>query len=160
VRGDLQDDWGNTYATTLAARVFRFLMAITAAFGLVAYQYNVLNAFLNATLNRKLYVRSSEGFAQDLGKLLELKRALYGLKDAPLLWYEHLKKTLKKLGLKPVEGVQYLFTSNRLIVFFYVDNIVVLVHPSYLSHHLQFEQELKKEYEIRSLRELRWFLSI
>jgi hypothetical protein len=85
---------------------------------------------------------------------------LYGLKDAPLLWYEHLKKTLKKLDLKPVEGVQCLFTSNRLIVFFYVDDIVVLVHASYLSHQLQFEQELKKEYEIRSLGELRWFLGI
>jgi hypothetical protein len=77
-----------------------------------------------------------------------------------LLWYEHLKKTLKRLGLKPVEGVQCLFTSDRLIVFFYVDDIVVLVHPSYLSHHQQFEQELKKEYEIRSLGELRWFLGI
>jgi len=160
VRGDLQDDWGDTYAATLAARVFRFLMAIAAAFGLLAYQYDVINAFLNAPLNRKLYAQSPEGFVQELGKLLELKRALYGLKDAPLLWYEHLKKTLKRLGLKPVEGVQCLFTSDRLIVFFYVDDIVVLVHPSHLSHHTQFEQELKKEYEIRSLGELRWFLGI
>ena len=56
--------------------------------------------------------------------------------------------------------MQCLFTSNRLIVFFYVDDIVVLVHPSYLSHHAKFEQELKKEYEIRSLGELRWFLGI
>jgi hypothetical protein len=77
-----------------------------------------------------------------------------------LLWYQHLKKTLKRLGLKLVEGVQCLFTSDRLIVFFYMDDIVVLVHLSYLSHHQQFKQELKKEYEIRSLGELRWFLGI
>jgi hypothetical protein len=37
VRGDLQEDWGDTYAATLAARVFRFLMALAAAFGLKAY---------------------------------------------------------------------------------------------------------------------------
>jgi hypothetical protein len=160
VRGDLQDDWGDTYAATLAARVFRFLMGITAAFDLIAYQYDVLNAFLNAPLDRKLYARAPEGFEHDLGKLLELRRALYGLKDAPLLWYNHLKQTLKKLGLEPVEGVQCLFTSEKLIVFFYVDDIVVLVHPSHLSHHARFEQELKKEYEIRSLGELRWFLGI
>lgn len=160
VRGDLQDDWGDTYAATLAARVFRFLIGITAAFGLNAYQYDVLNAFLNAPLDRKLYARAPEGFAQDLGKLLELKRALYGLKDAPLLWYKHLKKTLMKLGLRPVEGVQCLFVSKRLIVFFYVDDIVVLVHPSHQVYHAQFEQELQKEYEIRSLGELRWFLGI
>lgn len=135
VRGDLQNDWGDTYAATLAARVFWFLIAITAAFSLLAYQYDVLNAFLNAPLDRKLYARTPEGFAQDLGKLLELKRALYGLKDAPLLWYNYLKRTLKKLNLKPVEGVQCLFTNNRLIVFFFVDDIVVLVHLAYLSHH-------------------------
>jgi hypothetical protein len=34
VRGDLQKDWGNTYAATLAAQVYRFLMALAAAFGL------------------------------------------------------------------------------------------------------------------------------
>jgi hypothetical protein len=38
MRGDLQEDWGDTYAATLAARVFRFLMALAAAFGLKAYQ--------------------------------------------------------------------------------------------------------------------------
>jgi hypothetical protein len=37
VRGDLQENWGNTYAATLAAQVFRFLMALAAAFGLKAY---------------------------------------------------------------------------------------------------------------------------
>jgi hypothetical protein len=51
VRGDLQDDWGDTYAATLAAQVFRFLMGIIAAFDLIAYQYNVLNAFLIAPLD-------------------------------------------------------------------------------------------------------------
>jgi hypothetical protein len=160
VRGDLQDDWGETYAATLAARVFRLLIALAAAFDLHAYQYDVLNAFLNAPLTRRLYIRTPEGFRSDLGELLELKRALYGLKDAPLLWYEHLKSTLIQLGLRPVDGVQCLFTNDRLIVFFYVDDIVVLVHPSYLSYHRQFEQKLKSKYEIRALGELSWFLGI
>jgi hypothetical protein len=85
VRGDLQEDWGDTYAATLAARVFRFLMALAAAFGLKAYQYDVLNAFLNAPLNKLVYVQTPDLYVEELGKLLELKRALYGLKDAPLL---------------------------------------------------------------------------
>jgi hypothetical protein len=100
VRGDLQDDWGDTYAATLAARVFRLLIALAAAFNLHAYQYDVLNAFLNAPLKRKLYARTPDGFQTELGGILELKRALYGLKEAPLLWYEHLKSTLIQLGLK------------------------------------------------------------
>ena len=160
VRGDLQDDWGDTYAATLAARVFRLLMAIAAAFGLHAYQYDVLNAFLNAPLKQLVYVRTPELFAAQMGELLELKRALYGLKDAPLLWYRHLKDTLIRLGLRPVQDVPCLFTSDQLIVFFYVDDIVVLVHPRYLSYHSQFEGQLQKAYSVRCLGELKWFLGV
>ena len=68
----------------LAARVFKFLMALAAAFGLKAYQYDVLKAFLNALLDKRLYVQTPEPYMEQLGELLELKRALYGLKDAPL----------------------------------------------------------------------------
>ena len=69
----------------LAARVFKFLMALAAAFGLKAYQYNVLNPFLNALLDKLVYVQTPEPYVEQLGEILELKRALYRLKDAPLL---------------------------------------------------------------------------
>jgi hypothetical protein len=42
---------------------------------------------------------------------------------------------LIKLDLQLVKDVPYLFTNKRLIVFFYVNNIVVLVHPNYLSNY-------------------------
>jgi hypothetical protein len=84
VRGNLQEDWSDTYAVTPAARMFRYLMALAAAFGLKVYQYNVLNAFLNAHLNKLVYVQTSDTYVEELHKLLELQRALYGLKDAPL----------------------------------------------------------------------------
>jgi hypothetical protein len=155
VRGDLQEDWGDTYAATLAARVFRFLIALAAAFGLRAYQYDVINAFLNASLDRLLYAYTPEGFVHELGELLEMRRALYGLRDAPLLWYRHLKNTLLKLGLRPIKEVPCLFTSKSLIVFFYVDDIVILVHPDNLAAHRQFEHGLKAQYELRSLGQLR-----
>jgi hypothetical protein len=160
VRGDLQDDWGNMYAATLAARVFRFLIALTAAFGLRAYQYDVLNAFLNAPLNKPVYVRTPEPYVKQLGELLELKRALYRLKDAPLLWYKHLEETMIKLGLRPIKDVPCLFIDERLIVFFYVDDIVVLVHPDHLGDHQQSERRLEAAYELRKLGELKWFLGI
>ncbi|KAF7568826.1 hypothetical protein PtrM4_134390 [Pyrenophora tritici-repentis] len=62
VRGDLQDQYGDTYAATLAARLFRALMALACAFNLNAIQYDVPNAFLNATLNRPLHVRTPDRF--------------------------------------------------------------------------------------------------
>ena len=79
VRGDLQQDYGDTYAATLTAKIFRCLIALAAAVKLELYQYDVLNAFLNAELDRPIYVRCSEGYESEFGQLLELKRALYGL---------------------------------------------------------------------------------
>jgi hypothetical protein len=92
---------------------------------------------------------------EELGKLLKLKRALYRLKDAPLLWYKHLKETVMKLGLRLVKDVPCLFTNERLIVFFYVDDIVVLVHPDHLDNHRLFKRELEAVYDLRKLRELK-----
>ena len=160
VRGDLQETWGDTYAATLAIKVFRSLIAIAAAFGLEMFQFDALNAFLNAKLPQKMYCRTPEGFTTEYGELLELQRALYGLREAPLLWYQELSSTLKKLGLKPVPGAPCLFTSNHLIVFFYVDDIVVLVHPLNMSAYQVFKQQLLSRYDIRELGQLKWFLGI
>jgi hypothetical protein len=127
VQGDLHAEWGDTYAATLAAQLFWGLIALAAAFNLMMFQYNALNAFLNARVNRKLFCYTLEGFTKQYGELLLILQALYSLKEAPLLWYTELQKTLKKLGLKPVPGVPCLFSNNHLLVFFYVDDIVVLV---------------------------------
>ncbi|KAF2633008.1 hypothetical protein BU25DRAFT_309483, partial [Macroventuria anomochaeta] len=49
----------DTFAARLATRIFKPSMAMAAAFGL-AYQYDVLNAFLNAPLGQLVYVRTPE----------------------------------------------------------------------------------------------------
>jgi hypothetical protein len=40
----------DTAAATLAIRVFRALMAITASFKVTAKQYDAVNAFINSTM--------------------------------------------------------------------------------------------------------------
>jgi hypothetical protein len=53
VRGDLQPPTEkDKYAATLAARIFRALIAIMARFGLKAVQLDAVNAFINARLTR------------------------------------------------------------------------------------------------------------
>jgi hypothetical protein len=72
----------------------------------------VLNAFLNAKLEQRVYIQTLEVFIKEIGKLLKLKKALYSLKDALLLYYKHLKNTLTGLGLRPIKDVLCLFISN------------------------------------------------
>jgi hypothetical protein len=161
VRGDLQQQskYQDNYAATLAARTFRALMAIAAAFDLEIIQLDAINAFTNSELDETTYCECPEGFERR-GQCLLLLRALYGLKQSPKLWLNELSKTLRELGLFPVEGVSCLFRNEKLIVFFYVDDIVILCRTADLPDLHRFQDALIDRYEMRVLGELSWFLGI
>jgi hypothetical protein len=160
VRGDLQEQYGDTYAATLAARLFQALMALACVFNLNAMQYNVPNAFLNATLDCTLHVRTPDGFQDGYGQTLRLLRALYVLKEAPRLWAIHFQDSLRKLGLHPVCGFPCLWMNKRIILFFYVDDIIILYHPDYQEDFEKLEQQLVKLYGLRQMGNVKWFLGI
>ena len=160
VRGDY---WKNaeqeTYAATLATRVFRTLMAIAAYFDLDIFQLDAVSAFTNADLDEVVFTRCPDGFTKDDFCLLLLK-ALYGLPRAPLLWFNHLCNTMRKLGLSPVPECACLFTNDKLIVFFFVDDICVLCHPNNRSAYTEFKEKLMGTYKMKDLGEMKWFLGI
>ena len=137
-RGDLHiNQREETYAATLAARVFRSLMAIAAHFNLDIHQLDAINAFINIELDEVVHIAYPDGF-EDHGHVLYLKRALYGLPRSPLLWFNHLSNTVAKLGLKPVPKCACPFSLNHLVVFFYVDNICILSHPRHRNKYKAF----------------------
>lgn len=84
VRGDLQTTYEETYAATLAARTFRAVIAIAAAFDMEIRQYDAVNAFINSPLDEEIFCEYPKGFCQQ-GKCWKLLRALYDLKQAPML---------------------------------------------------------------------------
>ena len=50
------------YAATLATRVFKALIAIAAYFNLDIYQFDAINAFCNALIDKLIYVRYPDRF--------------------------------------------------------------------------------------------------
>ena len=62
--------------------------------------------------------------------------------------------------MKPVPECACLFTSNKLVVFFYVDNIVVLYHSLDEQAYKNFRTSLISQFKLREIGELRWFLGI
>ena len=118
-------------------------------------QYDVPNAFLNALLDRSLYVRTPDGFQDKHGQTLRLLRALYGLKEAPRLWAIHFQESLQKLGLHPVQGFLCLWMNSRVILFFYVDDIIILYYSDYQEDFEQLERQLIKLYSLRQIRDIK-----
>ena len=160
VRGDLQiQSRDDTYAATLAAKVFRACMSLTAIFNLDAQQYDVVNAFLNSELDEEIYVRMPDGFTET-GMCWMLLKALYGLRQSPKLWQQEFGSWLRSIGFKSVPENPCVFTSDYAIVIFFVDDIIALNLP--VNRHLvqNFEDALKEKYPTRIIGELKWFLGI
>ena len=154
-RGDLQPTTEqDNYAATLAARVFRCLIAIAAQFDLDMHQLDAINAFTNSDIDEEVYVRFLDGFEKP-GFFLLLEKALYGLRRLPVLWFTDFTSTLVKLGLRPVPETECLYINNKLIVFFYVDDIAVLHRTTDTEAYKSFRDQLFKHYEMRDIGELK-----
>ena len=130
-------------------------------FNLEYNQFDVTNTFPHASLDDddEVLIHYPEGF-ENQGRLLRVLKALYGLSASPRLWYNHLSKTLEKFGLKCVPESGCIFTNDKLIVCFYVDDIVVFYHMNNRPVFEELKNTLFEVYTIRDLGELKWFLGL
>lgn len=162
VRGDLQMlNAEEKYSATLAAKTGRLIFALVAGFDLESRQLDAINAFLNSELTEIVYTQLPDGFRQK-GQVWKLKRALYGLRTSPRLWQKEASRVLQELGLQPVPEDPCLFVGEGIIVFFYVDDIIIVNIPTDAARRRveQLCHGIKSYWDVRDLGEARWFLGI
>ncbi|KAL1952897.1 hypothetical protein VTO42DRAFT_3974 [Malbranchea cinnamomea] len=153
IRRDLVPANGKwTCADTLAARTARVMFALLAYFNLDARHLDGVNAFLNSFLDEEkiIYCFFPDGFKQS-DKVMRLLRTLYGLPRLPYLWFRELTETLKGLGFKSILEDVCLLINGRIIIFFYVDDIIILNRPKYCHEANKVVLKLKVKYEICDL---------
>jgi hypothetical protein len=98
-RGFLQRegiDFDDAFAPVAQMEPVRLLLALAAQEGWRVHYMDVKSAFLNGDLKEEVYVHQSPGFAipDKEGKVLRLRKALYGLRQAPRAWNAKLDSTL------------------------------------------------------------------
>ncbi|MBW0502257.1 hypothetical protein O181_041972 [Austropuccinia psidii MF-1] len=143
-------DFGKTYAPTGRLNSLRCLILHSVSNGLEFHQVDIKSGFLNAPLVDTVFLSIPQGLEVDMRKFcLRLKKAIYGLKQAPLAWYDRLRGWLCQVG----------FSSCVLdpCVFFWEGD-----HPVWLYVHVDdiaifgknvsiFKEELKYELEIKDI---------
>ena len=161
VRGDQQRNITSqeTYAATLASRSLRMLMAIAANFDLELKQYDVTNAFVHAAIDREIYMRMPHGCRKP-GTVLKVNKALYGLRISPVLWQKEFTSTLKKLGFQSVTHEPCCLIKDGIIIFFYVDDIILAYSKQKETEAQQAMQHLRDKYSITGGDCLQWFLGV
>nr|GEU80330.1 hypothetical protein [Tanacetum cinerariifolium] len=75
---------------------YKDFLAYAAHKNMVVYQMDVKTAFLNGNLRKEVYVSQPDGFVDpdNLNHVYKLKKALYGLEQAPHAWYDILSSFL------------------------------------------------------------------
>ncbi|KAA0059680.1 putative gag-pol polyprotein [Cucumis melo var. makuwa] len=125
---------------------------------------DVKSAFLNGYLNEELYAVQPKGFTDSEfpQHVYKLNKALYGIKQAPRVWYERLTIYLGCKGYFKGGADKTLFinrTDNDLIVAqIYFDDIIFRGFPKELIDN--FIDIMKSEFEMSMVGELFCFLSL
>ena len=99
------------------------MLTLTTVLNLHTKQVDYNNAFAQAPITKDVYVELPKDFeSNDSDSVLKLKTSLYGMKQSPLVWFEHLKAGLEKRGFKASTTDPCLFLGTDIICVIYVDD--------------------------------------
>ena len=174
VLGNLQQEGINfdeIFAPVVRYATMRILFAIAGAVrNLSLHQMDVNTAFLYGVMpaSSAVYVSVPEGYPipEHLrGKTnlcCRVKRALYGLKQSPRLWYKNIDATFKTLGFSRCAFDPCLYYRQRaeteLYVTVYVDDLVMAGSSDAVI--MEFKAELSARYDMKDLGEVQYVLSM
>jgi Reverse transcriptase (RNA-dependent DNA polymerase) len=140
VRGDKQVegiDFFDTYAPVINWQTVRLMLILSVILGLQTKQVDYTAAFVQAPIDRDpnwdnltdeqkkqsgVFAGMPRGFTEP-GKILKLKKSLYGLKQTPRNFFLLLKSKLEAVGFRLQEDLDAcLFISDKVICLVYVDD--------------------------------------
>ena len=116
--------------------------------------WDIKSAFVNAPLEEEIYAHPVKGFEREgkEDKILKLKKALYGTKQAAHAWQKHLNNIFSSLGAKRnkkdecvfmwKEGEAFLFISAH------VDDLFVLYNGGGRAMRDKVNETLKQTMEV------------
>ena len=127
------EDYTHSFSATLRATSLRLFLAICAGRKFAIDQFDVTNAFTEAKIDAVVYVEPPEGDYTGTGRdgkprVLKLRKALYGTKQASRLWQQHLRSKLISMGFTQSKHdpclFRYVGNDGECLVACYVDDIL------------------------------------
>ncbi|CAI7901443.1 unnamed protein product [Closterium sp. NIES-54] len=123
---------------------------------------DVTTAFLNGVLEEEIFMAQPEGFDDGSGRVLRLKKALYGLKHAPRQWYLKLRGVLEEIGFTPSTADHSLFMlgegEQRSFMVVYVDDILIFSPSSDLVKEVMLK--LQDKFKCKALGDVSFYLGL
>jgi hypothetical protein len=94
-------DYEETFALVARYTSIRTIISLAASMGWRLQQMDVKTSFLNGEMEEEVYIEQPNGFViHEEYHVCRLKKALYGLMQAPPTWYEKIDGYLMSLGFQ------------------------------------------------------------
>ena len=138
----------------------RLLAALACKLDLDLCHFYAEQAFVQSGLDEVVYIRLPPGCGALPGKVVRLRRSLYGLKQASRTWRYHLVRGMKALGFEQCEAdacAMRLVEDGgvSVVVVVHVDDIFAIGRKSRCD---KFGDNLDAYVPITNLGELRWYV--
>ncbi|GAA0149543.1 transmembrane signal receptor [Lithospermum erythrorhizon] len=156
-------DFSETFAPVAKLNTIRVLLSFAANLDWELHQLDVKNAFLNGELEEEVYMKQPPGFEDASKYVCKLKKSLYRLKQSPRAWFNRFSKSVKDLGYMQCQADHILSIHHNAkgkitILIIYVDDIIITYENIEEIHRI--EELLAREYEIKDLGKLKYFLGM
>ncbi|CAI7886710.1 unnamed protein product [Closterium sp. NIES-53] len=140
----------------------RLVLCEAAANNFPLRQIDVSNAFFYADIDAEIYVEYPHTYSTNPPSVCKLKKSLYGIKQAPLLWQQHLNKKLTEVGFRqqPHDPGMYRLDDkgSYALLVAYVDDILHVSSSTSLGDCI--EADLKKSLNLTISTKVTQFLGL
>ncbi|KAJ9550670.1 hypothetical protein OSB04_014715 [Centaurea solstitialis] len=157
-------DYDDVFAPVARIEAIRLFLAFASYKRFKVYQMDVKSAFLYGKIEEEVYVCQPPGFEDPKfpDKVYKLRKALYGLHQAPRAWYDTLSTYLLENQFERGVIDKTLFIKKKgldlLLVQIYVDDIIFGSTKEELCK--EFEDLMHKRFKMSSMGELTFFLGL
>ncbi|CAI7875946.1 unnamed protein product [Closterium sp. NIES-54] len=158
-------DYFQTFSPTLKMTTLRVLLHVAAQRDYELHSLDFSTAFLHSSLHEEIWLCRPPGFTESFpaGTQWNLRRPVYGLRQAPRKWHDTLRTTLGALGFAPATADPSLFLRTDtslppIYILVYVDDLVFATADT--EALTLVKSELQKRHTYTDLGELCSYLGL
>ena len=164
-RYQCESTYTDTFAPTSRFTNLRMMCALAAQENMKLYQFDVKSAFLIPECKEDIFIQLPGEYRLPKGKVLRLRKMIYGLKNSAYAWSDHFNQWMHKHGYTNIDGDCVTFSKikrradgadSRIIIGMHVDDGIVCTNDEGLYEELI--ADLQKEFTLSSHGPLEWYL--
>ena len=107
-----------SFAPVVSFSIVRLLLSYASARNYYVHHIDVSNAFLHGNLDREVYMERPKFLDKSPEHYFcRLLKSLYGLREAPLIWYRLLGAKFTEIGLEKTQAAPCVFRRGSMLCF-------------------------------------------